>query len=212
MTASSPVTGPSPLAAVILAAGASARMGRPKLLLPWAGSTVIGHLISRWRGLGAAQIVVVLRPDDTALANELDRLDFPKSDRIANPQPERGMFSSIICAAGWPGWRSDIARWAIALGDQPHLRTETLRQLLEISAANPDAVCQPTFAGRTAHPVILPPPVFGNLKDARAETFKEFLKLAAVQRAHPPMNDSGLALDLDTPEDYISIQASNSVA
>jgi molybdenum cofactor cytidylyltransferase len=212
MTASSSATGRLPLAAVILAAGASSRMGRPKLLLAWAGSTVIGHLISQWRGLGAAQIAVVLRPDDAVLAKELERLGFPNTDLIPNPQPERGMFSSIVCAAGWPGWRSEISRWAIALGDQPHLRTETLRQLLDLSAANPDALCQPAFAGRTAHPVILPLPVFRSLQGARAETLKDFLKRAAVRRVQCPVNDSGLVLDLDTPEDYINILASNSVA
>jgi len=88
---------------VILGAGASLRMGRPKLLLPWRGTTVIGHLLKQWRNLGAAQISIVLRPQDAPLAAELDRLGFPRTDRIENPQPERGMFSSILCAAGWPG-------------------------------------------------------------------------------------------------------------
>ena len=93
------------LGVVILGAGASSRMGRPKLLLPWRDTTVIGAILRQWRELGAAQIAVVHRPDDAALAAELDRLDFPAHDRIENPQPERGMFSSIVCAANWPGWR-----------------------------------------------------------------------------------------------------------
>ena len=93
------------LGVVILGAGASSRMGRPKLLLPWRGTTVIGAILRQWRELGAAQIAVVLRPGDAPLAAELDRLDFPRADRIENPQPERGMFSSIVCAANWPGWQ-----------------------------------------------------------------------------------------------------------
>ena len=85
-------------------------------------NTIVGHLIRQWRELGAGQIAVVHRPDnDTPLVAELDRLDFPAKDRIANPQPERGMFSSIVCAADWSGWRSEIGAWAIVLGDQPHL-------------------------------------------------------------------------------------------
>src|SRR5271169_6647644 len=90
-----------PLGVVILGAGASSRMGRPKLLLPWKDTTIVGHLIRQWRGLGARQIAVVHRPGDAPLAAELDRLDFPAKDRIVNPQPERGMFSSIVCAAEW---------------------------------------------------------------------------------------------------------------
>jgi molybdenum cofactor cytidylyltransferase len=191
------------LGVIILAAGASSRMGQPKLLLPWQGSTVMGHLISQWRGLGVAQIAVVLRHDDSALAAELDRLKFPKRGRIANPHPERGMFSSIVCAAKWQDWRSDILRWAIALGDQPHLQVETLRRLLNFSALNSDAVCQPAFHGRIAHPVILPQPVFEALKTSQAHTLKDFLKLTHFRSVQQVINDPGLTLDLDTPEDYI---------
>ena len=93
------------LGVVILGAGASARMGRPKLLLPWRDTTVIGQLLAQWREIGAGQIAMVLRANDDALEAELDRLNFSRSDRIENPQPERGMFSSIVCAANWDGWR-----------------------------------------------------------------------------------------------------------
>jgi molybdenum cofactor cytidylyltransferase len=187
-------------------------MGRPKMLLSWGGSTVIGHLIAQWRGLAAAQIAIVLRPDDAALACELDRLNFSQEDRIPNPRPERGMFSSILCAANGSGWRGGLSHWAIALGDQPHLRPETLRRLLAVSAANPEAVCQPSFGGHPAHPVILPRPVFVRLKESRAETFKEFLKLAGASSVQMAMDDPGLALDLDTPEDYIQVRGSISDA
>jgi molybdenum cofactor cytidylyltransferase len=195
-----------PFGVIILGAGASSRMGRPKLLLPWQGSTVIGHIISQWRELGAAQVAVVMRGDDSALAAELDRLGFPAKDRITNPQPERGMFSSIVCAANWQGWRSDISRWAIALGDQPHLRMETLRQLMDFSGQNPDSICQPAHGGRIAHPVILPRPVFEALKGTKAATLKDFLKLVPGRSVQHVINDPGLTLDLDTPEDYIESQ------
>ena len=48
---------------VVLAAGASSRMGRPKLLLPWGDTTVIGHLIANWQTVGARQITVVVADD-----------------------------------------------------------------------------------------------------------------------------------------------------
>ena len=124
-----------PFGVVILGAGASSRMGRPKLLLPWRDTTVIGAILRQWRELGAAQIAVVHRPNDTPLAAELDRLDHPCADRIENPQPERGMFISIVCAANWPGWQREISSLAIVLGDQPHLQSGTLRALLEFHAA-----------------------------------------------------------------------------
>ena len=56
------------LGVVFLGAGASARMGRPKLLLPWGGTSILGHLIGQWRALAAEQIAVVGAARDTTLA------------------------------------------------------------------------------------------------------------------------------------------------
>jgi molybdenum cofactor cytidylyltransferase len=243
---------------IILGAGASSRMGRPKLLLPWHNTTIIGHIIHQWQELGASQIVVIHRPDDVLMATELDRLKLTQSNRIENPQPEKGMFSSILCAANWQGWKKGISSHAIMLGDQPHLRPDTLRALLQFHQEHPDAVCQPEFQGHLRHPVLLPRKVFemlrlptldthqghepgiilsrfkssgddspspggegrgegelspaeargsdqsvyGKLKQTRIETLKDFLKLIPHPAVQYPMNDTGLSLDLDTPEDY----------
>ena len=196
------------LGVVILGAGASSRMGSPKLLLPWHDTTVIGAIFRQWRELGAAQIAVVQRPNDAPLAAELDRLDFPANDRIENQRPERGMFSSIVCAANWPGWKLEIASWAIALGDQSHLNSDTLRQLLAFHSAHAGAICQPEFEGHTRHPVILTRAAFEQLKCSRAATLKEFLKLTSLPRVQCLMADAGLSLDMDTPEDYKQLKVS----
>jgi molybdenum cofactor cytidylyltransferase len=196
------------LGVVILGAGASSRMGQPKLLLSWGDTTVIGAILRQWRELGAGLIAVVHRPNDAALFAELDRLDLPAKDRIENPRPERGMFSSIVCAANWHGWRKEISSWVIALGDQPHLNSDTLRQVLDFAAQHPDAVCQPEFEGHTRHPVILPRAAFAGLKDSQATTLKEFLKLTALPRVQCSVADAGLSLDMDTPEDYKRLKVS----
>lgn len=187
---------------VLLGAGASSRMGRPKLLLPWADTTIVGHLIRQWQALNAGQIAIVVRPDDHELHTELDRLDFPVGDRIENPNPKRGMFSSILCAANWTGWKSSLTAWAIVLGDQPHLRPETLRALIEVHLEQPEAICQPSYSGRARHPVFLPRRVFLALRDARTETFKDFLQQTSCSRIERAIDDPGLVLDLDRPEDY----------
>ena len=190
------------LGVIILAAGASSRMGQPKMLLPWREMTVIGAIASQWRELAAGQITVVLRPDDLPLAAELDRLKIPSDDRIENPQPERGMFSSIVCAANWGGWKSEITHWAIVLGDQPHLKTETLAALLKFSAQNPSAICQPSSGDHGRHPVILPLKVFAELKSTSVRSLKDFLAQTPVSQLCCQVDDAGLHLDLDTPEDY----------
>src|SRR3989442_15619712 len=113
----SPMPAPFSLGVVLLAAGRSRRMGRPKLLLPWGKTSVIGHLIGRWQELGAQQIAVVCAAGEPSIQEELDRLRFSRANRISNPAPERGMFSSIQCAARWFGWEAGLTHWAIVLGD-----------------------------------------------------------------------------------------------
>ena len=193
------------LAAVILGAGASSRMGRPKLLLPWEGTTVIGHLVRQWGEAGAGRVTVVLRPGDGDLETELDRIGVPPSDRIFNPEAAQGeMFSSIRCAARWPGWREETTAWAVSLGDQPHLRTATLRGLVsffqEHQAHSPGGVCQPSLGGRARHPAIVPREGWRRLAEATQQTFRDFLE--PERRLLWPCDDPGLSLDLDTPEDY----------
>lgn len=188
------------IGAVILAAGRSRRMGRPKLLLPWGSTSILGHLVERWISLGAEQIGVVYAPDDAALPQEFDRIGFPLHDRIENPNPDTGMFSSIQCAARWFGWRPTLTHWALILGDQPHLRVETLRALLALVSEQPQQVVQPTYAGHRRHPALLPRTIFLRLRDSNAVNLREFLAQYTV--ALTPCDDSGLDLDIDRPEDY----------
>jgi molybdenum cofactor cytidylyltransferase len=191
---------PFALGVVILAAGKSSRMGRPKLLLPWETTTVLGQVVEVWNQLGARQTAIVCDENDSALAQEMDRLQFPPSDRIYNAAPERGMFSSIQCAAAWDGWGETLTHWAVVLGDQPHLRPETLRGLLAFGRGHPEQICQPSSAGRPRHPVLLPRQVFAELAGCSCSKLSEFLGARPV--AFWAARDPGLDLDLDTPEDY----------
>lgn len=188
------------LGVAILAAGRSSRMGRAKLLLPWRGPSVLAHLVNEWRSLGVGQVAVVIAAKDRPLHLELDRLGFSEAERICNPEAERGMFSSVGCAATWPGWNKGLTHWAFALGDQPHLSRGTLERFLVFCAEHRGSICQPSRQGRGRHPVILPEAVFAQVGLNGAETLKQFLGGFTV--AYCEMEDPGLDLDLDRPEDY----------
>jgi molybdenum cofactor cytidylyltransferase len=236
---------------VILAAGRSRRMGRPKMLLPWGQTTVLGHLIRQWQELEARhgdevvpplprerenprqaireskdqmynaqipsakslpakgegegftalrQVAVVCAEDDAAIAGELNRLRFPAEQRISNPDTERGMFSSIQCAARWNGWQAELTHWVLVLGDQPHLSDGTLRRLLDFAAEHAGEVCQPIYKGHRRHPVVMPKKIFRELADSAAHDLKHFLSLFAGATCE--VDDPGLELDMDVPEDY----------
>jgi molybdenum cofactor cytidylyltransferase len=201
------MSAPSPrthfaLGVVILGAGASSRMGRPKLLLPWGETTIVGHVIAQWRKLDAGQISVVCGAEDRRLQQELDRAGLPRKDRVVNPAPERGMMSSIRCAAGWTGGDTRLTHWAIALGDQPHLQIATLRAAAGFAALNPGCICQPSRNGRPRHPVFLPAAILRELALASEENLKAFLLSRATSRRLIELEDTGLNLDLDEPADY----------
>jgi molybdenum cofactor cytidylyltransferase len=177
-------------------------MGRPKLLLPWGETTVCGHLLAQWRELGAEQICAVCAEGDHGINAELDRLGWLQKNRIYNPVPEHGMFSSVQCAARWKGWRPALTHWAIILGDQPHLLAVTLRRLLSFAAAHPQQICLPWQAGHRRHPVLLPKPAFAELAQSTVASLKEFLDLHKGMVALCELEDPDLELDIDTPKDY----------
>ncbi len=187
----------------ILAAGESKRMGRPKLCLPWNGTTVLGHILSRWREAGAEKLLVVQPRDASSpVALELDRLGVPAGERVATSAPERGMMGSIITAAGRALEDPSLTHLVIALGDQPQVREETCRALIEACAIRPEPVIRTVFQGKPGHPLALPARLLAELSATSSATLRDFLSLPETPAWDLTCPDSGILLDLDTPNDY----------
>lgn len=191
---------------IILAAGASRRMGKPKLLLPWGETSVLGQLLQQCERLQGRQMAIVCAVGAKSLDQELDRLGFPKANRIINPAPDRGMFSSIQSAANWAGWNADLSHWLIMLGDQPHLRFETLQALFDFGTQHPGKICQPIRKGHRKHPVLLPKYIFMELRNWVEGDLKQFLHAHNNDLAGFESDDCGLDLDMDTPQDYEQVR------
>jgi len=174
-------------------------MGQPKLLLPWGSGTILEHLIGQWLSVGASQVAVVVR-NNSPFADVVRRGG--RATCITNPDPDRGMFSSVRCAAEWEDWKPAITHWTISLGDQPHLRKTTLSELIAVVRNDPQAVWQPSYQGRRRHPVILPGSAFHALRQTGATDLKNFLESSSIPRKAVDIDDPGLEIDIDTPEDY----------
>jgi molybdenum cofactor cytidylyltransferase len=187
---------------VILAAGASTRMGTCKLLLPWGNKTILTHLFDQWRSAGAAQIAPVIDASNQVLRNALEHAGFSSSNWIENRTPQLGMFGSLQQASRWTGWFSMVTHWVIALGDQPHIHISTLRLLLDITAKNPTRICQPTLHGRAAHPIVFPASNFRELGQSNSPTLCAYVRTCETLRLRLPVEDPGVSEDLNTPEDY----------
>lgn len=177
-------------------------MGRPKLCLPWGQTTTLGHILAQWREAGADKIVVVHGPGETPVTLELDRLGIPTGQRAATLAPERGMMGSVVTAARLAVQDTALTHLVIALGDQPHLRTEPLRDLLQACEAAPGKVVRVVFRGVPGHPLALPANVLAELTTTPSATLRDFLRLKEIPVCDLTCRDSGVLLDLDTPDDY----------
>jgi CTP:molybdopterin cytidylyltransferase MocA len=186
----------------ILAAGESKRMGTPKLCLPWGQTTILGHLLAQWREAGADKILVVHGPGETPVTRELDRLDFPSAQRAATVAFDRGMMGSVVTAARRALEDAALTHLVIAPGDQPQVRAETLRELLQACASAPGKIVRVVFEGKPGHPLALPAAVLPELSATSTETLRDFLRLKNIPACDLTSRDSGVLLDLDTPTDY----------
>jgi molybdenum cofactor cytidylyltransferase len=189
-------------AAIVLAAGLSRRMGRPKLLLELYGKPVIRHAVESVIAAGIRQVLVVTGPDQEPLARALDGLDV----RFAvNPTPESGQGSSV--GVGVSALPSGTDAALIALADQPGVPAEVIPALIEALKQPGKAIAAPRYSDGLGNPVLFAASVFlelrtlGGDRGARAVVERDPSRLAVVDIS------SAMPRDLDTPEDYESLSA-----
>lgn len=182
---------------IVLAAGASSRMGRPKALLPAGGQSFVAALIHTLQGAGLQPVIVVIRPAAEAIATEVLRSG---ATPTVNPWPDQGQLSSLL--AGLDAVEA-LAPEAVlvTLVDVPAIRPATISALLATLAASPAAILRATYRGRHGHPVVFRRSVFEALRRADPAAGAK-----AVLRAYPvedvEVEDPGVVDDIDTPEDY----------
>lgn len=194
----------------ILAAGESRRMGAPKLCLPWNKTSVLGYLLAQWREAGAEKILVIHAPDEKApVVAELDRLGIPAHERKATLAFSRGMIGSVMTAAHHALQDPTLTHLVIALGDQPHLQTQTLRALLTACETAPEQIIRILFQGKSGHPLALPASLLPELSVTPCATLRDFLSSHQIPVTDLTCSDSGILVDLDTPEDYAQARQSN---
>jgi molybdenum cofactor cytidylyltransferase len=184
--------------AVVLAAGASRRMGAQKLLLPFGDTTVVGAVVRAALQSRVDRGLVVVGADRAAVGREVA----PRGVEIAvNTRYRLGMLSSI--QAGFKALPADAEAAVIMLGDQPFLAPGTIDALVAEYEADRRGVLIPAFRGRRGHPVLV-----GLEYRDEVRALDPAQGLRALLRAHPgdirevAVPDANILRDLDTPEDY----------
>lgn len=185
--------------ALVPAAGASRRMGPPKLLLPFgtAGSLLASYLTALARG-GVERSLVVVAPGDEALAHEAMRVG---AEVATNPRPERGMLSSIWTALDALA-EDEIEALVLGPADFPALRAETVRRLLA-AVRGGERLAVPTFAGRRGHPLVAAGCVGAEIRSLELTVgLRQLLDLHPGALHEVPVDDPGAVLDVDDEASY----------
>lgn len=186
------------LSAVILAAGASTRMGRPKALLEWRGRPFVLHTVELAREAGAEPIVVVQG------AVTLPAEAVGDATVVHNAQWSRGPLGSLQCGLAAVREHAPTAAVMVLTVDRPHIAASTVQALAAAAAGEPAAIWQPRWGDRRGHPILYPPDVVQRLLDLRPpSTPRDLLGEPSIaqRRRQIDVSDPAVLDNLDSPAD-----------
>ncbi len=193
-----PGTDSSPsCAAVVLAAGEARRFGAQKLLMPFGDSTVIGSVVAALAAAGVAPIVVVVGREAAEVAAAVG----DRAEVVPNPDPTRGMLSSI--QTGVAALPEEASRFLIALGDQPRLRAADVVALLAAQQDSGRGIAIPVYEGRRGHPIVISG-VYCRavLELAEHQTLRDLVRARHYDCVEVVSDSDAVVRDIDTEEQY----------
>lgn len=186
------------LAAVVLAAGASSRMGRPKALLRWRGRPFVVHVLAQARA-ARAEPVVVVEGAVTLPPDELRGALLVRNDAWA--EGPLGSLQVGLRAAARAGARGPVLVLTV---DRPHVAEGTLEALARAAEDDPSAVWQPRLGDRRGHPIVYPHdlvPMLLGLRPPRTPRDLLAEPIVAARRCLVDVSDPAVLDNLDAPQD-----------
>jgi molybdenum cofactor cytidylyltransferase len=187
---------------LVLGAGGSRRLGRPKQLLPYGAGTLLGHVVGVARSCAFDQLVVALGGAADAVRAEVD---FTGADVVVNDGFGAGCSSSIAAALGVVDPRCDVL--VLMLGDQPGVSPGTVTALLAGRGDAPLAVCR--YDDGRGHPIAFARSVFGELAALHGD--KGVWRMLDHGEVTEVPVAGAIPLDVDTPEDLRAVLATAAV-
>lgn len=195
------------MAAVVAAAGFSSRMGRFKPLLPWRDGTVIGAVVAALEGGGAFPVYVVTGHRAEAIAEQLKggvaetvlNVDYVNGEMLRSYQV------GIEAMCGNDG---QVGGALLALGDQPHIRTGVIGQIIGRARREPEAVVVPSYMRRRGHPVYLPRWAFAELLGLTSgQSLRDLLEEVEEEIVYEMVESDCIRRDMDLPAEYEALRA-----
>jgi len=188
------------LSAILLAAGESKRMGKPKQLMPLGKHTLLEQAIDNLLDSSVDETIVVVGHK----AEEITKTIATRPVKIViNPDYREGMSTSIIAGLILADPRSQAVM--LALGDQPLVASRTINQLIDAFNSHNKGIAVPAYQGRRGHPII-----FDFKYKAELLKLKGDIGGREIIRNHPndvlkvAVDSESVVSDIDTQDDYQS--------
>jgi molybdenum cofactor cytidylyltransferase len=181
--------------AIVPAAGRSERFGSAKLVTTLDGELLLSRTVRSLLEGHVARVVVVAA--ETGAFDRIPLLRDPRVAIVVNPNPDRGMFSSI--QTGWSAAEGDPV--LILPGDMPFVQAATVAAVIAAYRQRPGLVVAQRHA-RHGHPIALP----GSWRAAAlaapaTSTLDAFIKSQGLEPIEVEVDDKGILHDVDTPAD-----------
>jgi CTP:molybdopterin cytidylyltransferase MocA len=183
---------------IVLAAGASSRMGEAKPLLKIGDTTFIERAIHALREAGCRYVVAVVNGDDDWVAR---LADVSGAAMVTNDQPGSEQIDSL--RLGIANLPEDCTAAVVLPVDFPNVQVATITTLIQEFNAGDAVIVNPSYNGTAGHPVIFERSIFPelmepNLKDGA----RSVIDAHSSDARTVAVDDAGVLVDIDTPNDY----------
>jgi molybdenum cofactor cytidylyltransferase len=186
--------------AVVLSAGESSRMGRPKALLPIEGQNFIERIVGALTQSQADRIIVVLGHNADEMRRQIEHLPI---DIVINTEYKNGQLSSLQAAVRHIEKDDRCGGMLVHLVDHPFIDVALVDALIKGFFETKALIVLPCYKGKRGHPVIFSRELFGELLSAPADQgAKAVVNAHRQETLEIEWQDEGITLDIDTPELY----------
>jgi molybdenum cofactor cytidylyltransferase len=188
------------IVAVILSAGESSRMGRPKALLPVDGETFIEKIVGALARTRVGKIIVVLGHEAETLKRRLEHLSVAF---LVNADYKSGQLSSLQTAVRRLQSDQECDGMLVHLVDHPYISSTLVDTMIERFYESNKLIVVPRCQGKRGHPVIFSRALFAELRNAPLDQgAKAVVNAHREETLEIETDDAGIAVDIDTPELY----------
>jgi molybdenum cofactor cytidylyltransferase len=187
------------IAAIILAAGQSKRMGQPKMLLPWGNITIIEQVVTTYFKAGIENILVITGGAREQVEKAIEQ--YPVQRIYNDNYPTGEMLSSLQLGLRQLPDRAEAA--LVGLGDQPQVQEKSVRLICDAYRETRPHLVVPSFQMKRGHPWLVARPLWSELLELQSPASpRDFLNRHVSEIHYVNVDTPTILADLDTPADY----------